>query len=165
MSERAWLALLDAAPAGADHCAPVAGGGVLAAWVRRAKPVRAARRIHPAVLDGGGAPAVVSLVLPPAGAGTPFDDVAVQHARRTLLAGPPFDAVTTLLRDDRHFAGSLLVARGAQVARLRDDPFARISPARVLRVGPGLLGAAPWPAGPVIERYGSAQPWPGDRFA
>jgi hypothetical protein len=23
----------------------------------------------------------------------------------------------------------------------------------------------PWPAGPVMERYGSAQPWPADRFA
>jgi hypothetical protein len=28
-----------------------------------------------------------------------------------------------------------------------------------------VLGRVPWPAGPVIERYGSAQPWPADRFA
>jgi hypothetical protein len=32
-------------------------------------------------------------------------------------------------------------------------------------VGPGLLGAAPAPAGSVIERYGGGNPWPWDRFA
>ena len=49
-------------------------------------------------------------------------------------------------------------------ARLGDDPFARVFPPRVLHVGAGVLGRVPWPAGPVIERYGSAQPWPADRF-
>ena len=34
---------------------------------------------------------------------------------------------------------------------------------RMLREG--VLGAAHPPVGPVIERYGSANPWPGDRFA
>ena len=67
--------------------------------------------------------------------------------------------------DDSHFEGSLLVARGERAARLGDDPFARVFPARVLHVGAGVLGRVPWPAGPVIERYGSAQPWPADRFA
>jgi hypothetical protein len=32
-------------------------------------------------------------------------------------------------------------------------------------VGEGVLEAALPPVGPVIERYGSANPWPGDRFA
>ena len=41
--------------------------------------------------------------------------------------------------------------------------YVRLAP-RVLHVGAGVLGRVPWPAGPVIERYGSAQPWPADRF-
>jgi hypothetical protein len=82
-----------------------------------------------------------------------------------VLARPPFDAVTTLLRDSSHFAGSLVVARGAaQVARLRDDPFTRLFGAVVVEVGAGVLGTTAPPAGPTIERYGSAEPWPWDRF-
>jgi hypothetical protein len=165
----AWLALVDEWPDGADATARVrtlAGEptGVLAAWLRHAKPVRHARRVDARVVDPAGAPARVSLVLPPAGVRLAFDDVAVQHARRELLARPPFDAVSTLLTDDSHFEGSLLVARGDDAARLADDPFARVFPARILYVGAGLLGRVPWPAGPTIERYGSAQPWPADRF-
>src|SRR5918994_2912987 len=87
-----------------------------------------------------------------------------QQARRAVHAAPPQDAVTTLLRDASHFEGALTVARGAGVARLGDDPFARIFPARVLRVDAGVLGAVPPPCGPTIERYGSAQPWPWDRY-
>ena len=81
-----------------------------------------------------------------------------------MLAGEPLDAVTTLLRDASYFEGAITVARGAQVARLRDDPFARVFPARILRVEAGVLGRVAAPAGPVIERYGSADPWPWDRF-
>ena len=73
---------------------------------------------------------------PPAGVRLLFDDPAVQHARRAVLAAPPQDAVTTLLSDASHFEGSLTVARGAGVARLADDPFARIFPPRVLRGRP-----------------------------
>jgi hypothetical protein len=93
-----------------------------------------------------------------------FDDLAVQQARRRVLAEPPQDAVSTLMRDASHFEGAITVARGAGVSRLADDPFARIFPARILRVGAGVLGAITGPAGPVIERYGSANPWPWDRF-
>jgi len=35
---------------------------------------------------------------------------------------------------------------------------------RVLEVGEGLFGRVAPPAGPVIERYGSANPWPWDRY-
>jgi hypothetical protein len=166
----AWLALLESElPEGADASAPVRTlrgepAGVLAAWRRRARPVRDAWRIDARLVDPAGASARVSLVLTPPGLELAFDDVAIQQARRDLLAGEPFDAVTTLLRDDSHFVGSLLVARGFDAARLADDPFARVFPARVLHVGAGLLGRVSWPAGPVIERYGSAQPWPADRF-
>jgi hypothetical protein len=165
-----WLAVVDAAPDGADAAAPLRTlrgepAGVLAAWRRHAKPVRHARRADARIVDPGGVAARISLVLPPAGVRLPFDDPAVQQARRDLLALEPFDAVTTLLTDDSHFEGSLLVARGGDAARLGDDPFARVFPAQVLHVGAGVLGRVAWPAGPVIERYGSAQPWPADRFA
>jgi len=136
----AWLALVDQRPEDADAAASVrdiAGepAGVLAAWRRHAKPVRHARRVDARIVDPQGAAARVSLVLPPAGARLAFDDVAVQHARRELLAGEPFDAVSSLLTDDSHFEGSILVARGADTGRLADDPFARVFRARLLDVG------------------------------
>jgi hypothetical protein len=53
------------------------------------------------------------------------------------------------------------LTRGTRPA---DDPFARVFPALVLRVDGGLFGHCAPPAGPVIERYGSANPWPWDRF-
>jgi hypothetical protein len=117
------------------------------------------------VLDERGAPAIVSLVLPPPGVRLLFDDVAVQQARRAVLLGRPADAVSTLLTDASHFEGAVTVFRGADAsARAAEDPFARIFPARVLQVAGGLFGRAAAPAGPTIERYGSSQPWPGDRF-
>jgi hypothetical protein len=166
---RCWLAVIpepapDVTAQAALHDADGEPAGWLAAWRRRAKPVRDARRVDDRIVDPGGAPAWISLVLPPAGARLPFDDLAVQHARRRVLAEPPQEAVSTLLRDASHFEGAITVARGAGVSRLADDPFARIFPASVLRVGAGVLGAAPAPAGPTIERYGSANPWPWDRF-
>ncbi len=166
---RCWLALVDEPPANAPASARVTtldgrSVGVLAAWLRPAKPVRSARRIDPRLIDPHGLPAVVSLVMPPEGVRLLFDDLAMQQARRDVLARQPFDAITTLLSDSLHFEGALTVARGAQIDRLVDDPFARVFPARILRVDAGLLGAAAPPAGPTIERYGSAQPWPWDRF-
>src|SRR6476661_5402183 len=132
MSEHTWLALVD---------------GRLQAWRSRAKPVREALRADPRIVDFDGPPATVSLVLPPRDFHLPFDDPAVQEARRALLAGKPFDAVSTLMKDDSSYAGSLLVSRDA--ARLRDDPFARIYPARILDVEAGLLAErVPWPVGP-----------------
>jgi len=162
--------VVDGRPADADGAAnlrTLAGEpvGVLAAWLRHAKPVRHARRADARIVDSGGASARISLLLPPDGFRLPFDDLAVQQARRDLLQMEPFDAVTTLLTDDSHFQGSLLVARGADAGRLGDDPFGRLFAPRVLHVGAGVLGRVPWPAGPVIERHGSAQPWPAERFA
>jgi hypothetical protein len=57
------------------------------------------------------------------------------------------------------------VARHQQVQRLADDPFARVFPQQILRIESGVLGAVPAPCGPTIERYGSANPWPWDRFS
>jgi hypothetical protein len=47
---------------------------------------------------------------------------------------------------------------------LEEDPFARIFPPRVLRCDAGLFGRTSLPTGPSIERYGSENPWPRDRF-
>jgi hypothetical protein len=166
---RSWLALLEAPASGAFAQAEVHGAdgsavGWLAGWRQRAKPVRSARRVDHRLLDPDGDPAWISLVLPPDGVRLAFDDLAVQTARRRVLAEAAQDAVSTLMRDDSHFEGAITVARGAGVDRLADDPFARIFPARILRIGAGVLGTTPAPAGPVIERYGSANPWPWDRF-
>jgi hypothetical protein len=164
-----WLALVPDPASGTFAQAQVRdadgrAAGWLAAWRQRAKPVRSARRVDDRIVDPGGAPALISLVLPPGGTRLAFDDLAVQHARRRVLTELPQDAVSTLMRDASRFEGSITVARGSGVTRLADDPFARIFPARILRVGPGVLGVTAAPAGPPIERYGSANPWPWDRF-
>lgn len=170
-ADRLWIALLGERPDGADAVARVSGlddapAGWLAAWARTAKPLREARRADPRILDPAGPAAIVSLVLPPRKSLVPFDDLAVQQARRRVLSDPrPADLVTTLLVDDSHFAGALTARRGPDAARrLADDPFARLDPARLLRVDRGLLGHVAAPPGPVIERHGSAVPWPGGRF-
>jgi hypothetical protein len=165
---RAWIAILDAPAPDADAQAPLTEldgepAGWLAAWLRKAKPVRQARRADPRLIDAQGSPALLSIVWPDRDRGLlAFDDLAVQHARREVLrsATQP-DAVSTLLVDDSHFAGAITVRRGPEI---EDDPFARVEPGRVLRVGAGVVGAFPLPVGPVIERHGSAQPWPWEWF-
>ena len=164
-----WLALVPSAPDAADAWARVydldgTAAGVLAAWRRHPRPTRDARRIDARIVDPGGPEAEVSLVRAPAGVRLPFDDLAVQQARRQVLARLPFDAVSTLLSDSSHFEGAITVARGSDVGRLDDDPFARAFPARRLTVDGGLFGWVAPPAGPTIERYGSAEPWPWDRY-
>jgi hypothetical protein len=165
-----WLALVPkldprAAAAAAAFTADGAPAGWIVAWRGRARPSHVARRGDDRVVDPAGAAAWVSLVRPPAGVRLPFDDLAVQQARREVLAREPMDAVTTLLSDASHFEGSLTVAREGRVARLVDDPFARVFPQRILRVEAGALGSVLSPCGPTIERYGSANPWPQDRFS
>jgi len=171
VSERCWLALVDAAPPTADAAAALrshdgAPAGWLAAWLQASKPVRAARRADPRIVDPDGAASAISLILPDRAALPIFDDPAVQGARRSVLAdAEPADLVTTLLIDASHFAGSLTARRGPHaLARLRDDPFRRVSSAMLLFVDGGLLGTVAPPPGPVIERHGSDVPWPGGRF-
>lgn len=166
-TERCWIAVSDEPVAGSDARATLidpsldAPAGFMAAWFRPSKPVRSARRVDARIIDPQGDAALCSLVWPELGRFLIFDDPAVQQARRAVLAGPPADAVSTLLTDDSHFAGAITVRRGpGAVALLRDDPFARVEPARILQIGPGLFGVAPAPTGPTIERHGSAQPWP-----
>jgi hypothetical protein len=162
------VAILAEPATDADAQAPLeepggAPAGWLVAWLRRAKPVREARRADPRLIDPDGLPARLSIVWPDRARGLlAFDDLAVQRARRAVLASAsPPDAVSTLLVDDSHFAGSITVRRDAATD---DDPFARVETARILDVGAGVVGAFPLPVGPVIERHGSAQPWPWERF-
>jgi hypothetical protein len=167
---RCWLALVDGLAIGADAAARVLTtdgqpDGTLAAWRRRAKPVREALRVDERLIDPNGSAASISLVLSPSGVRLPFDDLAVQQARRLILLHPFPAAVSTLLRDDSHFGGAITVARSAaEKQRLLGDPFARIFPPRLLLVEVGILGSVPPPTGPTIERYGSGNPWPWDRF-
>ncbi len=167
---RCWLALVAQAPGGALASAEAFGkdgtpAGMLVAWRQRAKPERGALRVDERIINRDGGEAWVSLVLAPPGVRVLFDDRAVQQARRDVLAQTPADAVSTLLRDDSHFEGAITVARGSGAhGRLLDDPFARVFPRRLLRIGAGVLGRTLPPVGPTIERYGSANPWPWDRF-
>jgi hypothetical protein len=140
--------------------------GTLAAWRQRAKPARGALRVDERPIDPQGAPAWISLVLAPDGARLTFDDLAVQQARRLVLSRPPLAAISTLLREDSHFEGAISVGRSVDGLRwLRDDPFARIYPGELLAVDAGILGSVAAPTGPTIERYGSGNPWPWDRFS
>lgn len=86
-------------------------------------------------------------------------------ALRTALAGPWPDVLSTLVVGNSRFAGALTAVRNGDGGFLADDPFARIFPAELVEVGPGLLGFTPPPTRPVIQRYGGGEPWPWDRFA
>ena len=162
-----WMARTSERPPDAQAAAELtdAGGttaGWLAAWPAGRKPVRDAVRGDARLVDAGGAPAWISLVLPTPDQSPIFDDTAVSGALRAVLAGPPPAAVTTFVRDAVHFAGALTV-RGDDAFLLRDDPFARLAPALILSLGPGLAGQVPPPVGPTIQRY-SGLPWPVSGF-
>jgi hypothetical protein len=136
--------------------------GVMAAWPSGRKPVPDAVRMDDRLVDPAGDPAWLSMVLLPRHRSPLFDDPAVSGALRSVLAGPPPDAVSTLVRDSSHFAGAVTLRRlGAEL--LRDDPFARLGPAVLLRVTGGLFGHVAPPPGPVIQRY-SGKPWPAAGF-
>jgi hypothetical protein len=168
-----WLAFLGELPTGdelADALASATtndlGGrpaGLVAAWPHGRKPLATAVRVDERVIDPAGPPTWVSLVLVPPQVAPLFDDPAVSQAMRRVLAGPPFVATSTLVRDAVHFAGAVTVEDGDQPARLADDPFARLYPARILRVGPGMFGRVAPTAGPAIQRYGD-KPWPAAGF-
>jgi hypothetical protein len=88
-----------------------------------------------------------------------YDDPAVLQARRRALDGPPARAFSTLVVDSTSFAGSLWVSDDRE--GVRADPFRSLGPGMELHVSAGLLGRAPRPAGPAVERYLGA-PWPWD---
>jgi hypothetical protein len=167
----AWLALR--LQPGGDLRAPVREGdwdaGHLCAWLgarpESRPPVPGAVRVDRRLLDPDGPACRVSLVLLPRDRRPIADDPAAVAVRRDVLRDGRL-AVSMLLPDPTHdpvhLAGGLSVARAdrpEELLALRDDPFARLGPPRVLEVGPGLFGPVPAPPGPVLERYAGA-PWP-----
>jgi len=155
----AWLGLFDERPEDAD-LATSADVRVLAGWrSARHAPHPEARRIDPRLLDPAGGAAWVSLVWPDREAMPLFDDPAMVQARRAVQRGAAPRAVSTLVVDSTHFAGSIWVVEHPDA--LGDDPFRKLGTPIVLRVGAGLLGSSPRPAGPALERYSGA-PWPWD---
>jgi len=161
-----WLAFVDARPLDAWAAAGLADAsgqraGFLAAWTAGRKPVPDALRCAAAIIDPHGDAAWASVVWLPRERSPLFDDPAVSAAMRDVLA-QSLSPVSTLVRDASHFAGSLVVSRDGP-RPLADDPFWRIARPRVLRVGPGLLGQPPPPAGPAIQRY-AGKPWPAPGF-
>ena len=136
--------------------------GELVAWPAGRKPAPDAVRADARGFDPDGEPGWVSLLLLPAARAPLFDDPAVSAALRAVLGGPPADVVTTFVRDTTHLAGAVTLRR-VDPGRLRDDPFARLGRPVLARVGAGLFGRTPPPAGPVIQRY-AGQPWPASGF-
>lgn len=137
--------------------------GYFAAWeAARRRPLHALT-IDERAVDPDGEEAWVSLALSPSGVRILYDDPAVCGAMRAVLSGPPVTAVSTLAGDSSTVGGALTSVRGASAASLADDPFARVFPARLLRVDRGFVGVMPPPTGPGIQRYSGA-PWPWDRF-
>lgn len=132
--------------------------GTFAAWPAGRKPIRHALRMDARLVDPHGLPAWVCLVTVPVDAAPLFDDVAVSEAMRQVLRGVPPAAVSTLVRDATTFAGSVTIHRTG-APDLRDDPFTRLHPGRMLRAAAGMFADLPVPAGPAIQRY-SGKPWP-----
>jgi len=159
-----WLARVDEAPAGALAAASLSSGGYLAALSADAEAPPGKRKVDARAVDPNGEAALVSLVLPPDGITIAFDDPAVSGALRASLAQPWPDVLSTLVVESSRFAGALTAVRDGDRSRLGSDPFARIFPAELVEVGPGLLGRTPSPVGPGIQRYGGGNPWPWDSF-
>ena len=162
-----WIARLQTGVDGALARAQLTDGagnpaGILSAWPAGRKPVAQAVRADARVIDPQGAAGWLSIVQIDRHRAPLFDDPAVSGALRAVLAGRPPDAVSTLVVDSSHFAGAVTVRRRDPPV-LEADPFARIAPAVVLHVGPGLFGLVPPVPGPVIQRY-AGQPWPAAGF-
>ncbi len=164
-----WFDLCPAPVPGAMASARASDGagcpaGVVCAWPPgQDRPTSTAVKIDERAIDPSGSPGWVSLARGADGITLPFDDPAVAHAIRMVLALAPADVFTTLVHGDDRCVGSLTGTHGDRTD-LAFDPFANMFPATVLRVEAGLLGQMPAPAGPVTQRYGADNPWPWDRF-
>ena len=164
-----WIALREDQPEGAEAVVGVRRpdgrpAGFLAVWAQGAERSRHGRRIDARAIDLSGQEAWVSLVLAPDGVSLDFDDPAVVGATRDALAQPwSASVLSTLVEERMRFGGAVTAVREGP-GRLADDPFARLFPARILRVDAGLFGTMPSPVGPGTQRYGAGNPWPWDRF-
>ena len=119
--------------------------------------------IDPRCLNGTPVPGAYAHIC--VGDPLPYDDPAVQQARRDVLAwwipllGADLVCLSTVAADASRCAGAVTVARDPR--RFAADPFVRLFAGRV--VGTDEFCAVPPPTGPVIERYAGA-PWPGGGF-
>lgn len=161
-----WLALCADPPVDALAVAELqaldgTSAGFIAAWRRDHRRPEAALGIDARAIDPGGVPAWLSLALAPVGMRLLFDDPAVAWALRRVLAGPRVRAMSTLTLDSATIGGALTAYDACPRASQADDPFARLFPTRVLRVGPGFIGSMDPPTGPGIQRY-SGSPWPSE---
>lgn len=124
-----------------------------------------AARIDDRLIDTDGQRAWVSYTRAPHGVSVNFDDPAVVEAMRRTLLAASVHAMSTLIVDAMHYGGSIRILHAEDPGRLAtDDPFGSIFRPRLLRVGAGLFGPVPAPAGPAAQRYGATNPWPNDRF-
>jgi hypothetical protein len=137
--------------------------GFIAAWRRESRRPPGAFGVDINAVDSGGEPAWISLALAPADRRCLFDDPAVSWALRRVLAGQQVRAVSTLTRDSATIGGALTAYDVCPSTNQSDDPFARLFPTRVLRVGPGFVAAMGAPTGPGIQRY-AGSPWPWSTF-
>lgn len=123
-------------------------------------------RVDARCLAGPGVAGWANVCASTADVAVPFDDPAVQAARRDALAwwigllGDELICLTTLALDASRCAGAITVARSTR--HFADDPFARLFAPTAIRTD--LLARVAPPPGPVTERYGAA-PWPADGFA
>jgi hypothetical protein len=166
-----WFAVCAAPPSDAFAVAEARtpdgqGAGFVAAWDGRQPRPPGALGIDPRAVDSAGPPGWLALALAPPGVRVLFDDPAVCHALREVLAQPWPRAVSTLTLDDSAIGGAITSwwTRPAPERQTpRNNPFARLFAVRLLEVGAGLLGELPPPVGPGIQRY-AGSPWPWDRF-
>jgi hypothetical protein len=163
-----WFSLTEERPPDALVSAPVLDlercpAGFLTAWPRSRHRPPGALGIDARAVDPAGPPAWVSLALAGSKVRLRFDDVAVIEAMRAVLRRPPAVAVSTLSLDASTIGGALTAAHDPQSPALLENPFKRLFPVRLLRVGEGFVGSMTAPAGPVVQRYVGA-PWPWDRF-
>jgi hypothetical protein len=137
--------------------------GSVRTWPRSPeRPTAPALRVDGRIAAGGSPATWVSWCRCAADESLAFDDGAVTHALRQLLAGPWPVAVSTALVDWSRIAGSITLGRSE--ADVATDPFARLVPRTILQVPAGTLGAIAAPTGPCVTRYGSGNPWPWDRY-
>lgn len=169
MGERwCWFGLVEVPPEGALATADAFDldgepAGLLAAWPAERRKQSGASRVDLRVIDPDGPAMAVSLALAPRGVRVLFDDPSVVAATRAVLARPAPAFVSTLVRDAAHIAGAVTGVEADVAQRwpawFDTDPFARVFPARRLRVGPGLFRRVSAPIGPVHQRY-AGLPWP-----
>jgi hypothetical protein len=176
----AWLGLLDSRPDDAAHAAPVTERGEAAGWLvawRRVpgagsavwrRPARDAVRCPASIVGEGEGPWEVSLSMPVRRERPLHDDPAVVAAARAAARdGGRLALTAALVADEVRWAGGIsavdVSTAEAWPGWASLDPWARLCPARRLRVGVGVLRAAPLPPSPGTQRRRGA-PWPSGTF-